>query len=133
MTTTNLPDYTVTGDVRPGRNRSGADIGKYLVVKLDAANAPNALALTAADTDVAIGVTMELIKNGYNGDVLTRGRHRVTASGAIAAGVKIAPDANGKVKAAAAGDTVIGTSEDAATADGDIISAELAFTPSAFW
>lgn len=133
MTTTNLPQITVPGDVRPGRNFTGSDIAKYLLVKAVAATAPDSIAVTAADTDVPIGVTMEAIGDQKRGDLILRGRHPVTASGAITAGARLAPDAAGKVKAAAAGDSVIGVAVDAATNDGDVIMAELNVIASGFW
>jgi len=122
----------IAPEFRPGRNRSGSTIGKYLCVKRDASNLPNGLTLTAADTDVAVGVTGEEIANNANGNVCIKGRHPVTANGAITAGLRIACEANGKVKAAASGDTVIGVAEEAALADNDVILAELNF-PGVFW
>lgn len=129
-TTTILPEREPV--IRPGRNRSGSTIAKYLLVKGGGAGV-DTIALTAADTDVPVGVTREDIVDGANGDLAIRGQVRVIASGAISADVKLAPDANGKVKAAASGDTVVGTSKDAATADGDIILAELNVVGAGFW
>jgi hypothetical protein len=131
-----MPTMTIMPErdpkVRPGRNRSGSTIGKYLLVKYGGAG-PHTIILAAADTDVVSGVTREDIPDQANGDLGVGGELRVTASGAISAGARIAPDAGGKVKAAASGDTVIGEARDAATADGDVIVAELNIPPAGFW
>ncbi|MFZ5896820.1 MAG: capsid cement protein [Myxococcota bacterium] len=123
---------TMNPEFRPGRNRTGATIGRYLLMKADTANMPDGITATTADTDVPVGVTAANVPDGTNGDLCVRGRHPVTASGAIASGARIAPDAGGKVKAAAAGDAVIGHAVDAAAADNDIIAAELNI-PGSVW
>ncbi len=122
MTTTILPERDPV--IRPGRNRTGSTIAKYLCVKLGAV-VPDSIAVTAADTDIAVGITREDIVDGANGDLAIRGQVRATASGAITAGARVAPDANGKVKAAATGDCVIGEAKDTTTTDGDILIVEL--------
>lgn len=124
---------TLNPEFRPGRNRTGGTIGRFLVVKYDGTNAPDGITVTTADTDVAYGVTHHEAPDGTNVDCCKSGRHPVTASGVIAVGARLAPDANGKVKAAAAGDTIIGTAVDAATADNDVIAAELNIPAGGFW
>lgn len=131
-TTTTLPMKPDAASIRPGRNRTGSPIAAFLCVKLDTAALPDGITVTAADTDVPTGVTMAAIPDLANGDLVQRGEHPVTASGAITAGVKIACDAAGKVKAAASGDTVIGTAKEAALVDGDVIMAEINI-PAMFW
>jgi hypothetical protein len=132
MTTTTLLSRPDASSIRCGRNRTGGSLAAYLLVKLDTGNLPDGIVVCAADTDVPTGVTMAAIADEMNGDLCQRGEHPVTASGAITAGAKIAPDAGGKVKAAAAGDTVVGTAKETCTTDGDVIMAELDI-PASFW
>lgn len=123
MTTTKIPE--MAPEYRPARNRTGSTIGAFLVLKLRVADGPDAVEVTAADTDVPCGVAAAAIANGSNGDRAIRGRARVVAAGAITAGDRIAPTANGKVQTAASGDVVLGQALDAAAADGDVITAEI--------
>lgn len=129
MTTTIMGEQTAP-EFRPIENRTGADIGKYLCVKMVPAEAPDSVVVTAADTDIPHAITSKVvpaISNGQPGvgDGVIKGRTRVTASAAIAAGDRIAPAAAGKVQTAASGDIVIGKALEAAGADGDIIMAEV--------
>lgn len=129
MTTTSMGEQ-LAPEFRPIENRTGAAIAKYLCVKLVPAEAPDSVVVTAADTDVPHAITCKevpAILNGQPGvgDGVVKGRTRVTASAAITAGDRLAPEANGKVKTAVAGDIVIGKACDTCTADNDIIMAEI--------
>lgn len=126
-----MPIITQLGEAlnpefRPAANNTVSAIGAYLCVKRVAAEAPNGVELTAAQSDVPCGITVRGgIAAGAIGDMCIHGRTRVTAAGAIAAGARIAPDANGKVVAAGAADVVIGSLVEEAFADGDVVMAEI--------
>lgn len=127
MATSNQGEVVFGYDIRPGRNRSGSDIGKNLCVianDIDA-NGPDSIAISTGDTNRIRGVTMEAIPNGANGNIAKSGKKHVVASGAIAADARIAPDADGKVKAAVSGDRSFGRALETAADDGDIILAEI--------
>jgi hypothetical protein len=129
MTTTSMGEQ-MAPEFRPIENRTGAAIAKYLCVKMVPAEAPDSVVVTAADTDIPHAITckeLPAISGGVPGvgDGVLRGRTRVTASAAITAGDRIAPEANGKVKTAVAADIVIGRALETCTTDGDIIMAEV--------
>lgn len=54
--------------------------------------------------------------------VAISGVSKVVASGAIALGANVASGANGKAKVAASGNYILGTAQEEATADGQIIA-----------
>lgn len=112
-------------ETRPANNLTGTLIAKYLGVKAVSATAPDSVALTAASTDVCVGVMAEAVADQARGDMAVRGRIWCQASAAIAAGVRVAFGASGLLQAAVSGDYVIGTAVDAASANGDIIAVEL--------
>jgi len=68
-----------------------------------------------AITDIASGENMQ-------GKVLIKGTAKVVTSGAISQFAYVAPDNNGKVKAAGATDSKVGVALEAASASGDIIT-----------
>jgi hypothetical protein len=81
-----------------------------------------ALVVTAADTDLAIGVIQtDAAATEANVPMVTFGETKAIASGIIGRLVRICPDAAGKIKAAAAGDLVCGYTLEGAGADGDVI------------
>jgi len=127
-----VPSPTRAPETRPGNNFTGASIAKWLGVKAVTATAPDSIQLTAASTDVCVGVTAEVIADQARGDVHIRGRIPCIASGVIAAGARVAFGANGKAQAAVAGDCVVGNAVDAAAADGDTIAIELSI-PGGMW
>lgn len=73
---------------------------------------------TTAATSAVLGVAMFDAKNGEPVAVECEGLFKLTAAGAITAGVQVAAAAGGKV-AAADGANKIGIALNAATADGD--------------
>jgi hypothetical protein len=135
MTTTTTQGNAMAPEFRAAQNfQPSTDIVAYAVVKYDGTNAPDGVVVTAADTDLPMGVLAQALKRaggveGSNvsdvGDMVIKGRTRVIASGMIGANARIAPAANGKVQAAASGDMVMGTAKEAAASDGDIIMAEI--------
>jgi len=127
-----LTSPTMAPEFRPGRNRTGGPLARYLLVKVDTGNTPDGIVVTATDTDVPKGVTHNASLDGQNVDVCIKGRHPCTASGVVAVGARVAPDAAGKVKAAEAGDTVIGFAVDPAAADNDVFTVELNI-PASVW
>lgn len=103
---------------------TGATIlGQYRLVKT-----PAALVVSAADTDVCVGVTQSGAAVGAQAEVCIFGETKAIASGAITKGARLAPDAGGKVKVAAPGDLVIGVARSAAGANNDIF--DIFFNPS---
>ena len=100
---------------------AGADLSgkQFYVVKLDAA-ADGQVILADGDT-VGIGILQNPPKSGQDASVMLLGMSRGVASGAIANGVEVASDGNGKLKTAAAGDVVIGLANTTAANDGEII------------
>lgn len=76
-------------------------------------------AVVANATDGAIGVLHRTGDIGHAVTVAFSGAAQVVASGAIGAGVRVAPDANGKAVASTTGSGVTLTES---TADGDYIS-----------
>lgn len=97
-------------------------VGASALTQYSAVKTPAALVVTAADTDVAVGV----IQDGADASatevrVATSGVSKAIAAAAIARGVKICATGSGQVKTAAAGDLVFGYTREAATTQGDII------------
>lgn len=114
--------------IRPGRNRSGADIPKGYGVVFVSADGIDCVEVADAAGERCAGVTMEIIKDGYNGNVCIKGRTRIVAGAAINAGAKIAVGSNGKFITAASGHHVAGHSvENWNAADTDILIAEVDF------
>ncbi len=108
---------------------AGGALGQYLRVKLSS----GLLALAgAADAAVEVGTLEE--PSFAPGDVRSvRGRvapgsRKMVASKSIAAGVAIYPAASGKITDTASSNNPIGTSLEAAAANGDVI--ECMYTPS---
>lgn len=81
-----------------------------------------ALVVTAADTDLAIGVIQtDASASEANVQTVAFGETKAIASGLISKMARICPDAAGKIKAAVTGDLVCGYALEAAGADGDVI------------
>jgi len=100
--------------------KAGEAITKGQLVKITAANVPPdgpTVSVCGAD-EVAYGVAMQDIANGAIGKVLTRGRVKVRAGGAITLGTYVKPGASGRAVAGLIG-TKVGIAESAAAADGD--------------
>jgi hypothetical protein len=89
---------------------------------------PAGLVVSAADTDVVLGVVQDGAAIGARAAVTIFGQTKAIASGPIVVGARICPDAAGKVKTAAAADLVCGIALSAAGADGDEI--DIFFNPS---
>ena len=104
-------------------------VGASALTQFQLVKTAGALVVSAADTDVVIGV----IQSGAdaseaNVPVCIFGQTKAKASGAITKGARVCPDSSGRIKAAASGDLVCGVALEAAGADGDII--EIFFQPS---
>ena len=118
-------------DIRSKKNASGVDIAKNTVVKLD--GTIDQVVLPAAIADHLFGVTQEIIKTGYWGQVQIRGQSVCRAHGVLATpGVLLMTvAATGRVdawNAAGAGNNaaVVGTLYDTAGAQDDLVMVELA-------
>ena len=111
---------------------------QYFGVKVDSAGK---IALIAAAGELAIGILQNKPEAAQAAEVMVSGVSKGVASGAIAAGAKVAFDSAGKLKAAVLGkvDTsdagaaadpligshVIGILLEAAGADGDIVAVQM--------
>lgn len=127
-----VPSPSRLPETRPANNLTGSTLVKLFAVKAVSASAPDSVALTAASTDVCVGIMAETTVDQGRGDMYVKGRVPATASGAITAGVRVAAGAAGKVQAAVSGDYVIGTAVDTTAADGDQLAIELQI-PGSTW
>lgn len=97
-------------------------VGAGALAQFACVKTPAALVVSAADTDVIVGFVQEsCAANQPRANVALSGPSKAIASGPITKGVRICPDAAGKIKAAVSGDLVCGEARQAAGADGDII------------
>lgn len=104
--------------IRAAKNSSGADIATAVFVSIVAAGTedPIEVELPAAGAKI-MGVTMNGIKDGENGDVQVEGRTRVLAgAGGIAVGQQVASTVAGAAVLAVSGDIVAGVCVKAAAA-----------------
>jgi hypothetical protein len=101
---------TVTApEVRPGKNTSGTDMVKGVIVKLKATPiVPGEVDLETSNTGAIYGVTNEAIANGKWGGIAIRGRVEVLGGGTIATGVRVMPTAAGASLTCTAGNSVLG-------------------------
>lgn len=116
-----VPD---NGGVRAGYNGTGSDIAKYRIVKR-ATTAVDGIQTATDGTDVIHGVTMQLIKDGFAGDVQVQGRALVEAGAAINIGQKVTGGTGGKAAVAATGNQIVGVANSSSAADGDVIEVDL--------
>jgi hypothetical protein len=107
-----------------GKNASGP-IVKRRFVKLDSA-ASDGETVKQCDTggELAFGVSMfsvsaSEITKGKGASVITEGRAIVEASEALAVGDPVATAADGRAAVAVSGDTVLGSIDEPATAEGN--------------
>ena len=96
-------------------------VGATALTQFVAVKTPAALVVTAADTDVALGIVQSGFAIGASGRVRTSGPSKAIAAAGIAKGVKVCATAAGQVKTAVTGDLVFGYTREAAGAQGDII------------
>lgn len=97
-------------------------VGATALVQFQAVKTPAALVVTAADTDVALGIVQSGFAIGSTAArVRTKGPSFAIADAAIAKGVKVCATAAGRVKTAVTGDLVFGYTREAAGAQGDLI------------
>jgi len=96
-------------------------VGATALVQFQAVKTPAALVVTAADTDVALGIVQSGFAIGASARVRTSGPSFAIADAAIAKGVKVCATAAGRVKTAVTGDLVFGYTREAAGAQGDLI------------
>ena len=81
-----------------------------------------ALVVSAADTDIIRGfIQQDGAATEANVKIVSFGQTKAIASGAITKGARIAPDAAGKIKVAAATDLACGYALSAAGANNDVI------------
>jgi hypothetical protein len=98
---------------------------QFYIVKLDSSS--NGIALSAAATDVHIGVLQNTPASGEAATVRFLGTSKVVAGAAITKGAYVAADSAGKAAATTTDkDNSIGVALEAAAADGDIIEVLLA-------
>jgi hypothetical protein len=93
---------TIDPKVLSRKNNTGTDIAKGVYVMADSTE--EQVKLPTGTTVALLGVTMEVIKNGYYGDVQYAGVARVKAGGALATpGTKLMAKTDGKAQAWSAG------------------------------
>lgn len=126
MATSTQGEVIFPDGIAPGRNRTGSAIAKGLTVEFDSANGIDAISVTNAEADRAVGVTMEPIADGANGNVCKKGKVLCKAGGAITAGARVAPGADGRVVAAGSADVSIGRYLEATTcAENDMVLCDI--------
>lgn len=99
-----IPD----GAIIQGNNQTGADIPVALFVQRLGA-AADQIQLPVDHTKTIYGLTNELIKNGYMGDLQTRGLGIATSAGVITAGDDVEALASGKCQTRTGGGVYVGT------------------------
>jgi hypothetical protein len=112
--------------IDPCRNRSGTDLAKHRFVKIDADQGVDAYEAATDGTAAIMGVTLEAITNGYNGDIAKGGHVILEAGGAITVGAKLTGGTGGKAVATTTAGHHVGAIAKTATTsgDGDLIEAE---------
>lgn len=104
---------------------AGEDIALGLACKMSTSAAKTVL--KATDGALYMGICAMAVSSGASTPVAIAGRTKVRTAGIIGIGVKVAVnDADGRIKAAATGDEVIGFAEEASTAADQYISILLA-------
>ena len=114
---------------RVGRNRSGVDLAKSQIVRLDAANGVDAVTLATAATDTLYGVTTEIVINGADGNVQIAGKTVVISGNVVTIGQRLTTDGTGRAVPAAPGagtnNGLIGLAITAAAGAAELIEVEL--------
>jgi len=96
---------------------------QFFIVKRDASNN---IILAAAAGDTLLGVLQNDPKAAQAGTVRKLGLSKVVAGAAITLGTEVISDAAGKaIATATAGDRILGVAEEAAAADGDVITIDM--------
>ena len=109
-------------DIQPCRNRSGSDIPPHRILMRDVDQGVDAYEVAVDASAPLLGVSLQTILDGYNGDMARDGLVRVEAGAAISVGAKVTAGADGKGAASTTDeDHVIGEAQTEATLDGDII------------
>lgn len=117
-------------DAAKGKNAGGA-IGKGRFVKLDTTAADRETVIQCSvDGESCFGVSMfsvslAEIAQGKGCSVVTDGRAIVQAAAAIDVGVQVTTDVDGKAKAAAAGDQILGITDEPSLGADDYCSVYL--------
>ena len=99
--------------------KAGADLSaaQYKAVKFDV----NGNIVLAGAGEDALGILQDDPANGQVGTVKVYGVSKAIAGAAVARGAQVTPDAQGRVVAAAMGNTVIGKTLAAATGANEVI------------
>jgi len=108
------------GGIQAGLNATGVTIPKYRLVK-KATTAVDSITPAVSGAAPFLGVTMQVIKDGFAGDVQISRQPLVEAGGPITIGQLITGTTAGKAAVASAGDYYAGVANSPAAADGDII------------
>lgn len=113
--------------IRPGLNEGLTDIPENLFVNYNASALPHSVVLPSAGGP-AMGVTGEVLKSGYYGDVQIRDRAIVKTAGTVLIGERVKTDAAGKALKATSGTYALGVCH-AKGSSGDLIEVELLAVP----
>ncbi len=111
--------------IRAGLNLTGGgtSIPKERLVQRGSAN--HEVALCTGVGDIAMGVTMQVIKDGVTGDIQTFRKATVEAGAAISRGAEITSDAVGRAVTAVSTNQSHGVAVTAAGALGELLEVEL--------
>lgn len=106
-------------------------VGAIAVTQFKAVKTAGALVVSAADTDIIRGfIQQDGAATEANVKIVSFGQTKAIASGVIAKGARVCPDAAGKIKVAAAADLCCGYALSAAGADNDVI--DIFLTPQVY-
>lgn len=104
---------------------AGADLSAVANIYKFVEGNQNSVTIANADTDFAMGILQSLNVAGAPVDVAIDGISKLRVSGIIAAEARIAPDTDGRGKAAVAGDQVRAILMEASTAANDLVACRL--------
>lgn len=114
--------------IQIGRSRpyiAGADLSSNQYCFVKQGSTQNTVVLATAATDDIIGILENAPKSGWEAKVVlfnAQGTMSILAGGSIGANVKITCNGSGRATSTInSGDFVLGTTVDAATANGDVI------------
>lgn len=110
--------------IDPCRNRSGSTMPKHRFVVIDVDQGVDAYELASTTTAPIMGVTLQEIEDGANGDIAKGGHVIVEAGGDITVGARLTATTGGKAVATTTAANHIGAIAKQAGGDGDLIECE---------
>ena len=112
--------------IDPCRNRSGSTLAKHRFVKIDADQGVDAYEAAVDGAAPIMGVTLQEIEDGANGDIAKGGHVILEAGGAVTVGARLTAGTGGKAVATTTAAHHVGAIAKQATTsgDGDLIECE---------